>query len=217
MPQPVALARLSAIALLAAAQAAHADLQTAIAPVANPTAAVSVSASLDFTINLGKFLFFRVCTGAYPTASNTIATVAVTLSPTIPVGAVVPADGANTAVAWSGAAPSFSAALTGQALAVEVRSNAGAVTVRASPTTALSSGASTIPFSQITVVSSDPTNVPAPLIPDTGTGSAVAIAGSSFSNLVTTRSATWTFGYSNSIGVAAGNYTGQVTFTASSP
>jgi hypothetical protein len=42
------------------------------------------------------------------------------------------------------------------------------------------------------------------------------VTGTSFSNLVTIRNANWTFSYAP-VAPAAGNYTGQVTFTASVP
>lgn len=192
-----------------------ADKQTDTAPWWISTQAVSATARLDFTINMGKFLFFRVGTGAYPTASGTIDTVSFVMQPTIPAGAVAPIDGNNTAVDWNGAAPAFSTPAT-VVLPVEVRSNAGQVTVRATATTPLTSGANSIALSRITVTSSD-ANLPAPLIPDTGTGAAVNVTGTSFSNLVTVRSANWTFAFNPAPSPLAGVYTGQVTFTASAP
>lgn len=192
-----------------------ADSQTVTAPLLNPARAVSATARLDFTISMGKFLFFRVGTGAYPTASGTIDTVSFITQPTIPAGAVAPVNGNNTAVNWNGAAPAFSTPAT-VVLPVEVRSNAGQVTVRATATTPLTSGANSIALSRITVTSSD-ANLPAPLIPDTGTGAAVNVTGTSFSGLVTVRSANWTFAFNPAPSPLAGAYTGQVAFTASAP
>ena len=194
---------------------AHADTQTATAPSSNPTQAVSVTARLDFTIDMGKFLFFRVGTGTYPAADGTIASVSFAPQPSIPAGGAAPVDGNNTAVNWSSAAPVFSTPGT-TALPVEVRSNAGQVTIRATATSPLTSGANSMALSRVTIASSN-TALPAPLIPDTGTGAAVNVAGTAFSNLVTVRSADWTFSFNPNPAPQAGTYTGQVTFTASAP
>jgi hypothetical protein len=156
------------------------------------------SASLDFVLNIGKFIFFRIGTGA------------------IPAGGVAPVTGNGTAVAWSGAGPALSATGANTVLPVEVRSNAGPINIKAAATLPLSSGAHTIPLSQISVSSSD-ANLPAPPIPDTGTGAAVNVTGTAFSNLVTVRSANWTFSYTPLTSPIAGVYTGQISFTASSP
>ena len=194
-----------------------ADQQTTTAPSSNGTQAVSATARLDFTLNIGKFLFFRVGTGAYPTASSTVDTVTFNTTPTIPAGAVTPASGNNTGINWNGAAPTFSVTTSSNTvLPVEVRSNAGQISLRATATTPLTSGANTIPMSQIVVTSND-SNLPAPLIPDSGLGAAVNVVGTSFSNLVTTRNANWTFAYNLLTNPAAGTYNGQITFTASSP
>ena len=194
-----------------------ADQQTTTAPNNNGTQAVSATARLDFTLNIGKFIFFRVGTGAYPTASSTVDTVAFNTTPSIPAGAVTPVVGNNRSVNWSGAAPTFSVTTSNNVLPVEVRSNAGQISIRAQATTPLTSGANTIPMSQIVVTSSDVPNLPAPLIPDSGQGAAVNVAGTSFSNLVTVRSANWTFAYNALTSPTAGTYSGQITFTASSP
>ena len=197
---------LACCALLAALSlSAHAD-------VANGTN--SAQAELDFEIVIGKFLFFRVGAGAYPAASSTVNTVSFNAVPTIPPGAVTPLPGNNTTVNWSGALPAFTTTAT--SLPVEVRSNAGQVSIRAIVTTPLASGANTIPMSQIVLSSSD-ANLPAPVVPDAGTGAAVTVAGSAFGNLVTTRSANWTFSYNPLATQRAGNYNGTISFTASSP
>ena len=186
---------------------AHAERTTA--STGTPLAAV---ARLDFTVNIGKFIFLQV--GADGTGINTAA---FTLSPTIAPGPVSPVAGNNTAVNWGGAAPAFTVAASGQAVPVAVRSNAGQVTLRATTTTALTSGTNTIPMSQITLVSSD-TNLPAPPLVDSGTGPSVNVTATAFSNLVTNQTATWTFGYTPSAApLTAGTYSGRVTFNASAP
>lgn len=193
---------------------AWADQSTTTAPSLNPNQSVSASARLDFVLNIGKFIFFRVGTGAFPSASGTVDTVSFNAVPSIPAGAVVPASGNNTPVSWNGAAPTFSAAST--TLPVEVRSNAGQVSIRATASVPLTSGTNSIPLSQIVVTSSD-ANLPAPPVPNAGTGAAVNVAGTAFSNLVTSRSANWTFAYNPPAAPAAGIYTGQISFTASAP
>lgn len=212
------MARMSACILCSLlAPQAWADQSTTTAPWWNPNQSVSASARLDFILNIGKFIFFRVGTGAFPTASGTVDTVsfnAVPAIPAIPFGAVVPANGNGTPVSWNGTAPVFSAAST--TLPVEVRSNAGQVSIRATASVPLTSGANSIPLSQIVVMSSD-SNLPAPAIPDSGTGMPVTVAGTAFSNLVTLRSADWKFSYIHPTAPAAGNYSGQVSFTAASP
>lgn len=193
-----------------------ADQATTTAPSKSPNSAVSASADLDFILNIGKFLFFRVGTGSFPTSSGTVDTVSFSVAPTIPAVNVVPVTGNNTAVNWNGALPGFSVTSPNATLPVEVRSNAGQISIRANVISALTSGANAIPLSQIVVSSSD-TNLPAPLVPNSGTGSAVNVTGTSYSNLVTQRSANWTFAYSPVTIPTAGAYTGQISFTASSP
>jgi len=177
---------------------------------------LSTSVNLDFTIAIDKFIFFRIGDGTWPTPGGTTSSVAFVLAPSIPGVPTTPVAGSNTSVNWSGAAPSFSITPSGNVLPVEVRSNAGQVTLRATATTALASGANTIPLSEITNATSD-SNLPAPLIPNTGTGAAVNVVATAFAGLVTQRTANWTLSYANLASRRAGTYTGQVTFTASSP
>lgn len=190
----------------------------AASSTAGPSATVPLSTgvNLDFTIAIDKFIFFRIGDGAWPTPGGTTSTVSFALTPSIPAVPTTPVAGNNTSVNWSGAAPGFSVTPSGNALPVEVRSNAGQITLRATATTPLANGANTIPLSEITIASSD-ANLPAPQIPNTGTGTAVNVVGTTFANLVTQRTATWTFSYANLASRTAGTYTGQVTFTASSP
>ena len=209
--------RFATITLAAAACAfamqAGAD-QHSVTGGINPS--LTTQSNLDFVINMGKFVFLRVGTGAYPTASGTQDTVSFALSLTIPPGAVAPTAGNNKGVAWNGTAPSTSIAASNAVLPVEVRSNAGTISLTATATTPLSSGANTIPLSQITITSSD-SNLPAPPVPNAGVGTAVTVTGTSFSNLVTQRAANWTFAYAGTPAPAAGSYTGAITFTATSP
>lgn len=204
--------------LIAGALGAGMTASQAASSTAGPSATVPLSTgvNLDFTIAIDKFIFFRIGNGAWPTPGGTPSTVSFVLTPSIPPVPTTPVAGNNRSVNWNGAAPAFSVTPSGNALPVEVRSNAGQVTLRATATTPLASGASTIPLSEITIASSD-ANLPAPQIPNTGTGTAVNVAGTAFANLVTQRTANWTFSYANLASRTAGTYTGQVTFTASSP
>ncbi|MEG0919827.1 MAG: hypothetical protein RSD57_05345 [Comamonas sp.] len=176
--------------------------------------------ALNFTIQIDKFIFFRIGDGVWPTPGGTVSQVAFALTPSIPGIPTAPAVGSNTLVNWSGAAPNFNVAANGNVLPVEVRSNGGQVSLFATVASPLTSGSNIIPMSQITVTSSDSTNLPAPLIPASGSGSAVNVAGGgagTVNSLVTSRNANWTFGYANSASRFAGNYNGQVTFTATTP
>ncbi len=195
----------ASLALLAGAPGARA---------AQSTGTTTTAADLQFIVDIGKFIFFRVGTGAFPTPSGTVDTVSFNATPPIPPGAVVPVPGNNTTVNWNGVLPTFSAPSTN--LPVEVRSNAGQISIRANVVTPLTSGPNSIPLSQIVLSSSD-VNLPAPTVPNTGTGPAVNVAGTAFTNLVTIRSANWTFSYTPLITQQAGAYTGQISFTASSP
>lgn len=193
-------------------QPALADQATA---TSNSNQAVSARGNLDFVVNIGQFVFLRVGTGAYPNPSATVDTVGFALAPTIPAGAVVPTNGSNKSVAWNGLVPTSVAPAT-TTLPVEVRSNAGQISLTATATSSLSNGSSSIPLSQI-LISSDQSTLPAPIVPDTGTGSAVSVTGTTFSNLVTQRAANWTFSYANTFTPAPGAYAGTITFTATSP
>lgn len=196
-------------------ETAFADQGFQAAPTGTPNQPVSASARLDFITNIDKYLFFRVGTGAYPIASTTIDTVSFALTPSIPATPSTPANGNSVSVNWNAALPTIGAP-TSVVLPVEVRGNAGQITIRATASSALTSGANSIPLSSIVITSSD-ANLPAPLVPNAGTGASVNVTGSAFTNLVTNRVANWTFAYNNAVVPTAGVYTGQITFTASAP
>lgn len=170
------------------------------------------SASLRFAINIDKFVYLKL--GG---EGNDVPTVAYTLAPAVP-GGPAPSNGNNRAGAWSGAAPTFTVSASGNALPVEVRSNGGTVSLRATTVTPLASGSATIPMSRIGISSSD-SGLPAPPLADSGNGASVNVAGTAFGNRVTVRNATWTFTYAPTGAQMplAGNYSGQVRFTASVP
>lgn len=207
-----ALVSLSCVILSSLTLNALAQQRTVNAPSNNPNRNLSTSASLDFTVKLGKFLFFQLGTDNYP-ITNAPDTITFTATPTIPSSV----SNANNAVtSWSGAAPTFSLQSTNATLPVKVRSNAGHISLKATVSSTLTNGTATLPLANLTISSSD-SNLPAPLIPNSGTGASVNVTGTAFSNLVTDRSANWTFTYTLPSTAAPGVYQGKVTFTASSP
>jgi hypothetical protein len=224
-------ARALGLVLLAVTVPVWAEQTTNIAPAATPNNTVTTSSRLDFTININKFLFFRIGTGGGftggvsgtgPVADGTINTVNFALGASIPGVPTSAVNGNNTAVNWNGTAPAYVvASATGTVLPVEVRSNAGQVRITASPSTLLTSGANFLPMSQITIVSDD-ANLPGPVVPNAGVGAAVNVTTGGTGtgaapSLLTYRTANWTFAYANTASPLAGNYTGQITFTASAP
>jgi hypothetical protein len=200
--------------------AAHAE-QTTASPALPPPAGtpdgfdyrfntpLSANARLDFQVNMGKFIFFRLGNSAYPVADGSVSSASFTM--VVPPGLTL-APGNSQAIVWSGAVPGYSTTT----LPVEVRSNAGQVTLRARVLAQLASGANTIPLSGLTITSSDP-GLPAPLVPNAGTGPSVNVAGTSFANLVTQRTAAWTFSLVTPATQPAGTYNGQIQFIASTP
>lgn len=192
-------------------------------------APISASASLNFAVNIDKFIFLRVGTGGSftgaesgtgPAANGTIDTVAFTSSASIPAVPTVATSGSNKPVNWSGGTPTFTAS-SPVTLPVEVRSNAGQVRITGQATTPLTSGSNTIPMTAIAISSSSP-QLPAPVVPATGISPAVAVAvggtgTTAAPSLLTWRTANWTFTYTPSAATPAGAYNGQITFTASAP
>lgn len=200
----------SVIAALAAfcAGSVWADTATTTAPATNATQAVSASADLRFSVSLGSFVSLRV--GTASTTVNTAKFDLASLATGCTAGSCNFGNGTPVAATYDGG---FDVA----GIPVEVMSNGGAIKLAAAATTPLTSGANTIPLSQITIASSDAANLPAPLVPDSGAGATVNIAETSSGGRITNRMAYWTFIYANTVVPAAGTYTGQVTFTAATP
>ncbi|WP_339558755.1 hypothetical protein [Comamonas sp. MYb396] len=208
-----------ALLLMLAAGSAGVQAASSTAGPSNNPALTTPRVALNFSIQIDKFLFFRIGDGAWPTPGGTTSQVSFNLSPSIPAVPTTPTTGNNTAVNWNGTAPTFAVAASGNVLPVEVRSNGGQVSVFATVTTALTSGANTIPMNMVSITSSDAA-LPAPTIPASGTGTSVNVTGGgtgTVNSLVTIRNANWTFGYNSTISRTAGNYSGQLSFTASVP
>lgn len=204
-------------ACLAAAVAPGAYTATGTASGGAPAGNLNASASLDFVLNIGRFIYFRVGPSAYPATSPDPATLDITMQPIIPGAPTVPTvSGNNVPLVWDGGVPTFAPvpAITG--IPVQVRTNAGQISIRANVISPLVSGANSIALSQILVTSTD-AGLPAPTIPDSGTGPSVTVSGTAFSNLVAIRSANWNFTYTPAVLPPQGTYTGQISFTAVSP
>lgn len=207
----------------------YADLQTGTNPPGNPNAAISRTARLDFIINIDKVLFLRVgsggsfsgaASGTGPTADGVGSTISFNSTPAIPPAGTVPINGNSVTSSWNGAAPAFTSSAP-QSLSVEVRSNAGQVSLVGQATTPLTSGANVLPMTSIGITTSDP-NLPAPLVPNAGPGASVNVSlggtgTGAASSLLTYRTANWTFGYTPVPSAAASVYTGAITFTATAP
>lgn len=176
----------------------------------------STAARLDFKVVIPRVLFLAVGSGATGTA----------LTGNTAIDLVSFDYTSNSGSVGSGAA---AAAITGNIVPVRVVGNAGPIGLTAATVGALNNGTATetIPWSEITAVSSDATNFPSPVIPASGTGTSSAVVVSSGTK-ITNRTANWTYSYANSAVVAAGTYggtgsataglnNGRVTYTATMP
>lgn len=165
----------------------------------------SVAAPVNFAIQIPGFLYFRV--GAVATTNTmTFAVPAANVGNSSPV------------------APSGGDALGGTAVNVEVRGNNGQVTIQTTVAAATGLGTGTasdgyIDYAQITTTSSDGTNLPAPVLANSGIPNVTPVLGGgpSGAGKVTNRSATWTYAYLNTTTPSAGNYSGSATYTAVMP
>lgn len=156
------------------------------------------SADLDFRVIIPRVLYLAVGTGNATLADNATE------------DEVVFDFTNNPQDVGTGAA---AGTITGNAVPVRVFGNNGQIQIAASNGN-LTSGANTIPLSQITATSSDNTNfaVPAP----GGTANPTISSGTK----VTDRTATWTYSFANGLAAAnagPGTYTGTITYTASMP
>ena len=169
------------------------------------TAPYSASTTLNHRITYPRFLRFRV--GAAAAGISLI---------TCNMSAVANALGTGVDQACTGGD------LGGGASTVEVKSNAGQVRLTVTTTGAMQNAAgNTIPYSEIKSASSNPGNLPAPVLTTGAVSPAVNVALSA--GVVTDRAATWTYTYDNSAIYPAGTYggvnvrRGRVTYTAAAP
>jgi hypothetical protein len=193
--------KLLAVALIAGSLAAsNAFAESRITAVAGTaTGTMSTTARLDFQVVVPKILYLKVGT-AGATVDNVRFDISLT-GITVPSNDVVfagPVDG------------SFTSSATGNSVGVNLWTNNGSASLNCSGS-ALASGSNTIALSNITV-----TNASAGALAHPGTSLACVSASrgtAGFNNL----SDTWTFAYAPTVLPAAGNYTTQVTYTASQP
>ena len=203
------------VAGLAAGSAGLACADTSTSSGGGANAALSATGRLDFILNIGRFIFFRVGPSAYPATSATPGSAVITMQPSLPATPTLPSvTGNSQPLVWSGGAPTFAAVPA--SVPVEVHTNAGQISIRATVVTTLTSGATTIPMSQIAVSSSDPL-LPAPPLPNAVPPTVTDVPVPAFGNLVTDRSANWSFTYSPAVLPPPGTYSGQISFTAVSP
>ena len=155
----------------------------------------TANARLNFQVNIPRFLSFRVG----PAGAGIEQVV-------FDVAAANVGDG--NAVNRTG----------GLAVDVALRGNGGAINLTANTTgtslTDLSSG-ETIPFTQITTTTATGT-ITAPALVENGVSAPVAVA-PNVGARGTDRTATWSYVYENDTVVGAGQYNGQVQYTATMP
>jgi len=202
--------------------------QTDTATATNPGRTLTVGAPLNFRVNISKFLFFGIGTGASSTNLTPNSTVdfldfapATTTIPANAGGTTAAITGNNNGVSWNGAPPNFS--FPTRSLPVRVRANGGRVTLMASvvqPLIPLSGGSTgNLGFNGLTVTSQNG-NLPPPPSPSPGTSAGQAgspILISPPANGVTDYSATWTFTFTPPANTVPGFYNGRLRYTATSP
>ena len=154
--------------------------------------AISADARVYFEINVPRFIRFQV-------GSNGATIDEVVFD----VAAANVGDGSDVAATTNGTLP------------VTLLGNVGTISLDATTTAQLTDGTDNISWSEI-VTSSSNAALDVPGIVDAGTGAAEAVT-ANVGTRVVNRSADWTFQYSNTNLVAAGSYTGRVTFTAANP
>jgi hypothetical protein len=162
---------------------------------------LTTNARLDFRVVIPRFLRFRV--GAAGAAINCLnfapAAAAVGDSTVVTATNVVGCTGGDIAV--------------GQVTAL-VQANAGNITLTFNtPATGLANGANVMNFNQIAVANA---GIAHPATLANGVGNAVTVLVAPASGVVNT-AGSWTYTYLNTTVPAAGTFTGQVTYVATSP
>ena len=181
----------SAVAALTVPLAAHAESNFNSSGGANITA----SARVDFSVTIPKFVFLQVGTGTMMADNGTIDVITVS----VPAASI----GNSTPIAATGGN------LTGGSVTVVVRGNNGDMTLASTSPAALSNGSGdNIAWTQIATATAGGTAHPTingAALPYTATGKVVNASG------------TWTYSYLNQFTQPPGVYTGQVTYTATTP
>lgn len=158
-------------------------------------AGITASARVDFSVTIPKFVFLQVGTGSMMADNGTIDVISVS----VPAASI----GNSTPVAATGGN------LTGGAVTVVVRGNNGNMTLASTSPADLSNGSGdNIAWTQIATAITGGTAHPT----INGAAETYTAAGK-----VVNAVGTWTYSYLNSITPAPGTYTGQVTYTATTP
>ncbi len=184
------LSSLAVAAALAVPFAAQAESNFTTGSGANITA----TARVNFSVVIPKFVFLQVGTGTFMAGNTTIDTITFNV-PAANVGdsSVIAGTGGN---------------LTGGSVTVRVIGNNGNMTLGATAPATLLSGTDTLAWTQIaTAVTGGATHPPI-------NGAAVTYTAT---NKVVNVNGTWTYTYLNAAAIAAGTYTGQVLYTATTP
>jgi hypothetical protein len=166
------------------------------------TGAGSATANLDLRVVIPRVLFLGVGTGSgTPLATNGVVDALTFDYSTNPL-----AVGTGAA---AGAITSTGPTAGTASIPVRVFGNNGQVTVTATNPAVLTSGTDTIPFTELTVASSNA----AFAAPAFGGGTSLP----TLTGRVTNQVANWTYSYANTTTPAFGTYVGRVTYTATMP
>lgn len=173
------------------AASAESNVTTGAAPTS-----ISATARVNFSILIPRFIFLQVGTGTLLAANSTIDTISFTPALTV--------IGDNSVVA----ATSGSGNLGNGGVTVRIIGNAGNVSLGATGPANLTSGSNNIPWTQIsTAITGGATH------PTINGANASFTAASGVVNI----NGTWVYTYLNNATPAAGTYTGQVLYTATTP
>jgi hypothetical protein len=179
---------LVAVAALSAGFAAHAESN-----FATGSGALSTTGRLDVSVVVPKVIFLQVGTGSLMTVNTTVDTVTFTLT--------------------TGNVGSGASVAAGATVATRVLSTGGDVSLTANGVSGgPATGGNSIAWSQFSATSS---NAALPHPGTIGNGVAGTAATLTATAGVFNQSANWTFNYANTNVMAAGTYTGRVTYTAS--
>lgn len=158
------------------------------------TGTITAQARVNFSITIPRFIFLQVGTGTLLAANTTIDTIS--FAPAVSV------VGNGTAVTGSGGN------LGSGGVTVRIIGNAGNVSLGAAGPANLTSGSNTIPWTQISAAITGGATHPT----INGTN-----ANFGASNGAVNINGTWVYSYLNSVTPGSGTFTGQVTYTATTP
>ncbi|HEX5739593.1 MAG TPA: hypothetical protein VFY22_13875 [Hydrogenophaga sp.] len=186
----------TAVALAVAAPLlAHADSELV-------NGAGSAAANLDLRVVIPRVLFLGVGTGSGTPLATNAAVDSLTFDySTNPLD--VGTGNAAGSITNTGPSPA------GASIPVRVFGNNGQVTITATNPAVLTSGTDTIPFTELSVASSNA----AFAAPAFGGGTSLP----TLAGRVTNQTADWTYSYANTTTPAFGTYEGRVTYTATMP